>query len=75
MEFVDILPYIQIVVSILLIVLILLQQSEAGVGGVFGGGDTSATYRTRRGSEKVIFYITILVAIVFVALTITSIFI
>ena len=39
---VPILPYIEIVLSILLIVAILIQKSEAGVGGSFGGSDNFA---------------------------------
>ena len=60
-------PYIQIVLSILLIGGILLQQSEAGLGGAFGGGDGfSSGHHTKRGGEKIIFNATIVVAIIFV---------
>jgi len=62
-----IMPYIQIVLSILLIGGILLQQSEAGLGGAFGGGDGfSSGHHTKRGAEKFIFTATIIIAIVFV---------
>jgi len=62
-----IMPYIQIVLSILLIGGILLQQSEAGLGGAFGGGDGfSSGHHTKRGAEKFIFTATIVIAIVFV---------
>ena len=60
-----ILPYIQITLSIILIVAILLQQSGAGAGGAFGGGDCSALYHTRRGFEKFLFYTSIVVGILF----------
>ena len=60
-----ILPYIQITLSIILIVAILLQQSGAGAGGAFGGGDGSALYHTRRGFEKFLFYTSIVVGILF----------
>ena len=60
-------PYIQIVLSILLIGRILLQQSIAGLGGAFGGGDGfSSGHHTKRGAEKIIFNTTIVVAILFV---------
>ena len=60
-------PYIQIVLSVLLIGAILLQQSEAGLGGAFGGGDSfSSGHHTKRGAEKIIFIATIVIAIVFV---------
>jgi hypothetical protein len=34
-----------------LIIAILLQQTGAGVGGAFGGGDGSGSYYTRRGFD------------------------
>lgn len=65
MEFlVTILPWTQIILSIILVASILLQQTGAGVGGAFGGGDDSVRY-TRRGMEKVLFYTTIIVAFLF----------
>ena len=61
------LPYIQIALSILLMVAILIQKSEAGVGGSFGGNDNfSAGFHTRRGFEQKLFYFTIAVALLFV---------
>jgi len=60
-----ILPYIQIVLSVLLVVAILLQQSEAGLGAAFGGSGDGGTYRTRRGFEKILFNATIAIAILF----------
>lgn len=68
MNIAEIMPYIQIVLSLLLIGAILLQQSEAGLGGAFGGGDGfSSGHHTKRGAEKTIFIATIVIAIVFVA--------
>ncbi|MFA5997563.1 MAG: preprotein translocase subunit SecG [Candidatus Paceibacterota bacterium] len=65
MEFlVTVLPWVQIILSIILATAILLQQTGAGVGGAFGGGDDSVRY-TRRGMEKVLFYLSIVVAILF----------
>ena len=65
MEFlVKILPWAQIILSIILVAAILLQQSGAGVGGALGGGDDSIRY-TRRGMEKVLFYLSIIIAILF----------
>lgn len=65
MEFlVTVLPWMQIILSIILVAAILLQQTGAGVGGAFGGGDDSVRY-TRRGMEKVLFYTSIIVAILF----------
>jgi len=63
MTLAGVLPYIQIVLSVVLIVCILLQQTGASLGGAFGGDNFSASYHTRRGSEKVLFYATIVLAI------------
>ncbi|MFA6397698.1 MAG: preprotein translocase subunit SecG [Candidatus Paceibacterota bacterium] len=60
----SILPWVQIVLSIILIIVVLLQQSDAGLGGAFGGG-SETTYHTKRGFEKVLFYTTIVVGILF----------
>ena len=46
--------------------LILVQQSDAGLGAVFGGSDGGGINRTRRGSEKIIFNATIVVSTLFV---------
>ncbi len=59
--------YVQILLSVLLIIGVLLQQSEAGLGSGFGGGDGfSSGHHTKRGAEKTIFIGTIVVAIGFV---------
>jgi len=60
-----ILPFIQIILSIALIALILLQRSDAGVGGTFGGGEGGSGHFGRRGVEKIFFNSTIIVAILF----------
>ncbi len=60
-----ILPYIQIVLSVLLIICVLLQQTGASMGGAFGGDNFSAAYHTRRGSEKFLFQATIVIGILF----------
>lgn len=62
---VRILPYIQVILSILLIIGILLQRSEAGLGGAFGGNDVTGGRFTRRGLEKILFNATIVLAILF----------
>jgi protein translocase SecG subunit len=59
------LPYIQITLSIILIAAILVQHSEAGIGGALGGGEAGGIYHTRRGFEKFIFITTIVTSILF----------
>lgn len=60
-----VLPYIQIILSVVLIVCVLLQQTGASLGGAFGGDNFSAAYHTRRGSEKYLFYASIVVGVLF----------
>ena len=60
----DILPYIQVFLSVVLIAGILLQQSGAGLGGAFGD-NFAAGFHTRRGAEKFLFYGTLVTAILF----------
>lgn len=59
------LPYIQIVLSVVLILCILLQQTGASLGGAFGGDNFSAAYHTRRGMEKYLFWASIIVGVLF----------
>jgi len=68
MSVTQIIPYVQIVLSVLLMGGVLLQQSEAGAGGAFGGGDGfSSGHHTKRGIERVLFVGTIIVSILFAA--------
>ncbi len=60
-----IMPYLQIAISILLILAILLQQRGSSLGGAFGGDNFSATFHTRRGAEKVLFQASIVLAFLF----------
>lgn len=60
-----ILPYIEIILSVILILAIMLQQSSAGVGGALGGNDGGTFHHTRRGFEKFLFYLSIVCGILF----------
>jgi preprotein translocase subunit SecG len=60
----------QIVVALALIVIALLQVRGGGLGGIFGQADT--VYRTKRGVEKTMFQLTIVLAVIFVVLAIIS---
>lgn len=61
------LPYVQIVLSLLLILGIVLQSRGASLGGAFGGDNFASTFYKRRGAEKFLFNATIVIAILFVA--------
>jgi protein translocase SecG subunit len=50
-----ILPYAEIILSLLLIIGIVLQQRGAGLGGAFGGDNFASTFYKRRGAEKFLF--------------------
>ena len=70
------LPWIQIILSVFLIAAILMQQTGAGLGGAFGGGgDSGATYHTRRGAERFLFSATIILATLFVLSALLALFI
>ncbi|MBX4200329.1 preprotein translocase subunit SecG [Candidatus Parcubacteria bacterium] len=60
-----ILPYIQVILSLLLIGGVLLQRSEAGLGSAFGADGMSMGRFVRRGAEKTLFRATIAVATLF----------
>ncbi len=61
------LPYIEITLSLLLIIGIVLQQRGANLGGAFGGDNFASTFYKRRGAEKFLFQATIVLALLFVA--------
>jgi len=63
---------IQIIISVALIAIILVQaKGQGGLGGIFGGD--SSVYRTRRGVEKTLFNVTIGLAVAFFILSIVSV--
>ena len=65
---------IEAILALGLIVCILLQQRGAGIGGAIGGG-SDASFSERRGSEKTLFRITIVIAILFFAVAALRLFI
>ena len=60
------LPYIQVILSVLLVAAILLQQRGSSLGGAFGGDNFSATFHKRRGAELFLFRATIVISVLFV---------
>lgn len=63
MAITGVLPSIQVLLAVLLIATILLQQTGASLGGAFGGDNFSAGYHTRRGSERTLFWASIVLGI------------
>lgn len=66
-----ILSILQIIISIALISVILLQAKGVGLGRTFGGG--GEFYKSRRGVEKIIFQITIILTVLFLLSSILNI--
>lgn len=66
MDIHQILFYAQIAVSVILIILIAIQQRGTALGSAFGGG--GEFYSTRRGIQKKIYYATVVVAGLFIVL-------
>ena len=59
-----------IIVSVGLIVSVILQSKGAGLGGLTGA-DTGSIFTARRGVERTLFWITIILSVIFFALVIT----
>ena len=57
----------QMVLSVALVLVLLLQVRGGGLGGIFGQADT--VYRTKRGLEKTLFQFTIVLVVLFVAIS------
>lgn len=68
----DILLLLQISVSIAVVILVLLQAKGTGIGSSFGG--SSQVYRSRRGVEKFIVYLTVFFITLFFALSLLQVF-
>jgi len=60
----------QIVLSVALILAIMLQVKGGGMGGIFGQADS--VYRTRRGIERTLFQLTIVLAVIFIIISIVA---
>lgn len=63
------LDYGLIIISVLLIVSVILQSKGAGLGGLTGA-DAGSVFTARRGVEKTLFWITIILSVVFFGLVI-----
>jgi preprotein translocase subunit SecG len=61
----------QIIISIALVVVILMQtKSSGGLGGIFGGD--GSVFRTRRGVERTLFNFTIVLSVAFLVVSLLS---
>ena len=57
----------QMVLSVALMLVLLLQVKGGGLGGIFGQPDT--VYRTKRGVEKTLFQFTIVLVVLFIIIS------
>lgn len=65
------LQVIQIIISITIIALVLLQTKGSGLGGIFGG--EGGVYRTRRGIEKTLYQATIGLTVLFFVISLLTV--
>ena len=63
---------VEVVLAILLMATILLQARGASLGEAWGG--SSAFFTTRRGADRILFIITIVLAVLFVLTALVSLF-
>ena len=61
-----------IIVSVALIISVIMQSKGAGLGGLTGA-DTGGIFTARRGVEKTLFYVTIVLSVIFFVLAIVSV--
>lgn len=71
----QLLPYLQLALSVLLVVAIVLQRTGASLGGAFGADNFSSGFHTRRGFEKTLFRATIVLGILFALSALVSLII
>ncbi len=57
-------------VSLIIIVFVLIQERTSGAGGIFGGGESGSFYQRRRGLERIVFIGTIVLGVIFAALSV-----
>ncbi len=64
---------LQIVISVTLIIVVLLQVKGSGFGAALGGMSGGSVFRTKRGLERTLFQATIMLVIVFVMVSFLSV--
>jgi protein translocase SecG subunit len=63
----------QLVIAVALIAAILMQNRGGGLSGIFGGGGGGNVYMTKRGLEKKIFIATIVLSVLFFAVSLLNV--
>ena len=62
----------QLIISVSLVISILMQKRGAGLGGAFGG--SGGSYYQRRGAEKMLYYSSIILSLLFVGIAFAILF-
>lgn len=66
----NVLNIVQLVAAVALIIAILIQNRGASMGGIFGGEGN--VFRTKRGVEKILFITTIVLAVLFLGISLVN---
>ena len=69
----NVLLFVNIILSVIVSILILLQGRGAGLGSAWGGG--GETFQTRRGIEKFSLRLTVILIIVFFVVSLINLFV
>jgi len=64
------LTILQIIIAVILTAVILLQAKGTGLGSTFGG--QNQMYHSKRGVEKIIFSLTIILTVIFVLISLIN---
>ena len=64
---------LQIIISVTLIIVVLLQVKGSGFGAALGGMSGGSVFRTKRGLERTLFQATIMLVVVFVMVSFLSV--
>lgn len=62
----------QILISVMLVVVLTLQAKGSGFGSALGG-QTTSVFRTRRGVERTLFNLTIVLVVVWISISLLSV--
>ena len=62
-----------IIISVLLIISVIMQSKGAGLGGLTGA-DTGSVFTARRGVERTLFRLTIVLSVIFFVLVLIQVF-
>lgn len=66
---------IQIIISVALVAVILIQNKGVGLSQTFGGSGEGNVFKARRGAEKTIFIVTVVLAVAFLGIAFANLFI